>query len=671
MRTDGPRLRLAVLGIVAVSLFAALFTRLWYLQVLASPQYELQATALQRRIVVEPAPRGRILDRNGTVLVDNRLSYIVSLDRQLLADLDDGEQADLLSRLVAELAPVEPGITVEVIEQRLSSNRFSPYTPVPVATEIPEQLAVRLTERKDDFAGVMDVEARAIRHYPYGRLASHVLGYVGSINDEEFALRQDSQPGEYQLTDEIGKAGVEATYEPDLRGTPGRTVYEVDANGNTVRELPGSRPPVAGDDIVLSIDIGIQAMAEQALEEALVAARERRVTRGNPPNAAPAGSVVLTDVNEGSVVAMASFPDFDASTFVDGIDQTEWDALTWPGSFNPLVNRAIDGQYAPGSTFKLVTAYGGLQSGLITPEYTFNDRGFYTIPNCRGSSCTVNNAGRTPYGMVDMREALTVSSDAYFYEIGARAWFGRDQVGDPIQDAAEVFGFGADTGVPLPNEKSGRVMTPEEYARRSADNPTAFPDGQWQAGDNVNIAIGQGEMLVTPLQLANAYGALANGGTLLAPNIVREVRRSGTDEVVRSFEPRALRRIEFAPGWREAFVDGFVGVTTDEDGTAAGTFSGFPNWLVAGKTGTAQVGGKADTAVFAAFAPADAPRYAAAAFLEESGFGGVAAAPLVRRILEPLATGAMPAVTAGVGVDGYAVTLPEQPDPFAEGDVVD
>jgi penicillin-binding protein 2 len=231
--------------------------------------------------------------------------------------------------------------------------------------------------------------------------------------------------------------------------------------------------------------------------------------------------------------------------------------------------------------------------------------------------------------------------------------------------------MGADTGVPLPNERSGRVMTPEEYAARHEDNPTAFPDGEWQAGDNVNIAIGQGEMLVTPLQLANAYGTLANGGTLHQPNIVREIRVAGTEEVVRSIEPRVLRQIEFRPGWREALVDGFVGVTTNSEGTAVGTFSGFPNWLVAGKTGTAQVSGRADTAVFAAFAPANAPRYAAAAFLEESGFGGVAAAPLVRRILEPLALGAPPVVQDGIPPFGYSVALPEQSDPFSEGDVVD
>lgn len=663
------RMRLIVVQAIVLSLFVTLFARLWYLQVLAAPEYQLQATANQQRVVIEPAPRGRILDRNGVVLVDNELSYVVSLDRRLLAELDDDGRADLLDRLVAELAPVEPGVTVEALERRLESNRFSPYTPVPVAEDIPEQLAVYLTEHAADFDGVVKVESRAIRTYPYGRLASHVLGYVGAINDEEFAELRGS-PEQYQLTDEIGKAGVERTYEQDLRGTPGRRVLEIDARGNTVGELSYT-PPVAGDDVVLSIDATVQAVAETALREELARARDRRVSRGNPPNVAPAGSVVVTNPSDGSVVAMASFPDIDPRTFTDGIDDVEWATLNDPAAYYPLINRAIEGQYAPGSTFKLVTSFAGLQSGLITPEYVWRDQGVYRIPNCRGASCIFRNAGSRPYGNVDLREALTVSSDTYYYDIGARAWFARDRVGDPIQDASRLFGLGADTGVPLPNEKSGRVMTPEEFAERHERNPEAFERGTWQAGDNVNIAIGQGEMLVTPLQLANAYATLANGGTLHAPNIVLEVRKAGTDEVVRRMEPRVIRQIDIPPAWRQALVDGFVGVTTQADGTASGTFAGFPNWTVAGKTGTAQVAGKADTAVFAAFAPAEAPQLAVAAFLEESGFGGVAAAPLVRRILEPVAEGTPPRIDPDESPFGYSIRLPEPPDPFSEGDVVD
>ncbi len=673
MTNDTPRLRIGIIGIVAVSLFGALFARLWYLQVLASPEYQLQATANQQRVIIEPAPRGRILDRNGVVLVDNRLSYVATLDRQRLAALEDAERTDLLTRLVAELVPVEATLTVDELEARVASDRFSPYTPVPVVEDVPESLAIYLTEHRADFADVVQVDARAIRSYPFGRTASHVLGYVGAINDEEFASRRDS-PDRYQLTDEIGKSGVERTFEEDLRGTPGTRVLEVDRAGNTVSELSYT-PPVPGHDLHLSVDVTIQAIAEQALEEELLNARERRVSRGNDPNVAPAGSVVVESTTDGSIVAMASYPDFDPSTFTDGIDQTEWTALTGEGSYAPFTNRAIAGQYAPGSTFKLITAYAALSSGLRAPADVFHDVGSYRIPNCSGGTCIKYNAGRTPYGNVDLAEAITVSSDAYFYEIGARAWFERDRVGDPIQAAAELFGMGADTGIALSNELSGRVMTPEEYAARHEADPEIFTDGEWQAGDNVNISIGQGEMLTTPMQLANAYVALANGGTLLSPNIALRVTEAGSDVLVRSYAARVIRSVPFDPTWHEALMRGFAGVTGSEEprGTAYTTFSGFPEgFVVSGKTGTAQVAGKADTAVFVGMGPAPAgqpPPYVAAAFLEESGFGGVAAAPVVRLIFAPIAD---PSIRPTVGPGGVlSEPLAESADPLAGGDVLD
>ena len=682
MRSDSPRLRIAIIGIVAVSLFAALFARLWYLQVLATEEFQVQATANQRREIIEPAPRGRILDRNGVVLVDNRLSFVASLDRQVLRELDDDERTGVLERLVTELAayptPNEPPITVAVLEQRLRSDRFSPYTPVPVAEDISEELAVYLTEHSDDFLGALHVESRAIRTYPYGRVAAHVLGYVGAINDDEFNSPEIREsPLRYQLTDEIGKSGVELTYESELRGQTGLRILEVDAEGDTVQELPGGSAPVAGHDIVLTIDVNEQAVAEQALREELDRARGRPV-RSGPAQLAPAGSVVVLDPADGSVVAMASYPDYDPSAFSDGIDQVEWDFLRDPANHNPFINRAIEGQYAPGSTFKLITAYAALSNGLLTPETPWPDGGIYRIPNCTGDSCIKRNAGSRSYGRVDLRRALTVSSDTYFYDIGARFWFGRDEYGDGIQAASELFGLGTDTLVPLPNEKAGRVMTPEEYAERHEDNPEAFPDGVWQAGDNVNIAIGQGEMLTTPIQLANAYAALGNGGTLFAPNIAREVREAGSDVVTRTFEPRIVRQITFDPAWHAALMEGFVGVTTSGEGTATGSFLGFPFWTVAGKTGTAQVGGRADTAVFVGMGDVSSgatPRYVAAAFLEESGFGGVAAAPLVRRIFEPLADpSVMPTVTGDTTSPfGYTLSTPlvQGSDPLSEGDVLD
>jgi penicillin-binding protein 2 len=669
MRSDTPRLRLGIIGIVAVSLFAALFTRLWYLQVMVSPEYQLQATANQRREVVVAAPRGRILDRNGVVLVDNRLSFVASLDRQVLDELEDDQRAEVLDRLVTRLVDTEPGITREVLETRLASDRFSPYTPVPVADDIPEDEAIYLTEHGEDFAGALHVEARAIRTYPYGSLAAHVLGYVGPINDEEYEARRQS-PLDYQLTDEIGKGGVEQTYEEVLRGQPGRRVLEVDAEGSTIRELD-AEPPVAGRDLYLSIDVTVQAVAEVSLQEELDRARGRRMTDGRT-QAAPAGSVVVEDPNDGSILAMASFPTFNPASFTDGIDDAEWAYLNAEANHYPLINRAIQGQYAPGSTFKLVTGFAGLQSGAITPESTYADGGVYRVPNCTGGTCTFRNAGSRRWGRVDLRRAITVSSDVYFYDLGARFWIERATYGDPIQDAANLFGFGADTGVPLANELSGWIPTPENTLQRHEENPTAFPYGEWYTGNNINIAVGQGDVVATPLQLANAYAALANGGHLNQPNVAREVRDPADDEIIEAIAPTEIRTIEFAPGWREALMDGFVGVTQSGEGTANGTFAGFPNLTVAGKTGTAEVDGKADTSLFVGMMPAEQPRFVGAAILEESGFGGAAAGPLIRRIFEALAD---PALTPTVEPDaqdqrGYrlSIPLPEAADPFASSD---
>jgi penicillin-binding protein 2 len=672
MRADTPRLRLGILGIVAVSLFAALFARLWYLQVLASPTYQLQATANQRREVVEPAPRGRILDRNGIVLVDNRLSFVASLDRRVLRELDDPERASVLQRLVDELAPVDPNVSVEVLERRLASDRYSPYLPVPVADDIPEELAVYLTEHRADFGGALHVDARAIRTYPYGTLAAHLLGYVGAINEEEHEARRDS-PLEYQLTDEIGKSGVELTYEDVLRGQPGRRTLEVDAEGNTIQQLE-YQEPVAGRDLYLTIDVTVQAVAEVSLEEELLRARGRRLRDGTTQGA-PAGSVVVEDPNDGSVIAMASYPTYNPATLTDGIDEGEWTYLNDPANHYPLINRAIQGDYAPGSTFKLVTAYAGLASGAITPETTIDDTGSYRVPNCSGGRCTFYNSGNHAYRRVNLQRALTVSSNVYFFGLGARFWIERGTYGDAMQQAAVQFGFGAESGIPLPSEHDGWIPTPENTLQRHEENPTAFPYGDWYTGNNINVAVGQGDVLSTPLQLTNAYATLANGGRLNQPNVAREVRDRATDSVVDVIEPAVIRTVEFAPGWRETMMAGFTGVTQSGEGTASGTFEGFPNWAVAGKTGTAEVQGRAYTSIFVGMAPAEAPQYVGVAILEEAGFGGQAAAPLIRRILESIAD---PALTPTVAPDaanpanprGFAlsIALPEAADPLASGD---
>lgn len=635
MNTDNPRLRLGILGLVVVSLFATLFARLWYLQILAHEEFAQQANANRERVILEQAPRGRILDNLGRVLVNNRMSIVVTVDRGKLPKEGDPERDALLTRLSDEINYYTgKATTKEEIERRLKDVRYSPYTPVPVIEDVPPELEIFLDERHEEFGDAIAVTSATIRNYPLGRTASHILGYVGSITQEELDTRKED-PKTYSLDDEIGKTGVERSYENELRGTPGKRVLEVDARGNTIRQLSYA-PPTPGNDLVLTINADVQATAEKALVEELQNARNTRNSDGSY-NTSPAGSTVVLDPNSGQIIALASYPDFDPAEFTKPIPTPRWEELNDPSGFFPLNNRAIQGQYAPGSTFKLVTAYAGLSSGAIAPNSAINDPGFFTVPGCRGEQCTFRNAGTKANGYVNVTRALTVSSDVFFYTLGARFWTERGAFGDPIQKAATQFGFGAETGVPLPAEQAGWVPTPDNKKQRNEKNPTAFPYGDWFTGDNVNLSIGQGDLVVTPLQLANAYAMMANGGTLFSPNIAMKVV-SPAGALVRSIDPRVLRTVPITQEERETIMTGLIGVTTQASGTAYAAFLGFPgDWQVAGKTGTAQVTGGSDNALFAGVGPADAPRYVSVAVLENSGFGAVHAAPLVRRVFQGLA----------------------------------
>lgn len=628
MTADTSRLRLAIVGIIALSLFAALFTRLYFLQVLAAPEYKLAAEANQVRVVSEPAPRGRILDRNGVVLVDNRASNVVAVDRSQVRDED--ERNDLLTRLAVVL-----GVTPDELRERYADQRVSPYTPVPVAEDVSEDVLVMLRERRDEFPAVV-AERVAVRTYPLGQLAAHVLGYVGEINDEELS----ENPGEYELGDTVGKAGVEKVYEDDLRGVDGEQRIEVDAQGVPIRVLE-RRPAVQGHDIVLSIDVNAQRAAEDALRQGLESARGRPFEDNNVRLGllvADAGSVVAMDAKEGTIVAMASYPTFDPAQLVNGITQAEADMLFGDDSGAPFTNRAIQGQYAPGSTWKLVTADAAVRSGLIPPEFSLHDPGTYTIPgDCTGRGCLRQNAGRRAFGRVDMRRALSVSSDVYFYNIGGELWQRRDQFGEtPVQDVAAMLGFGETSGVPLPSEARGRLATPALREQLHQDRPDLFPTERWFTGDNVSLAIGQGDLTTTPLQIANAYATYGNNGTRFSPNIALRVQRQD-GELVREITPRA-RRVDIPQRARDAVMAGLTSAVQDEEGTAFNAFEGWPHdqFPIAGKTGTAQAPPKQDTALFAAMAPAYDPKYVVTVVMEQSGFGAAAAAPVSRRVFGQL-----------------------------------
>jgi penicillin-binding protein 2 len=616
--SESPRLRLAIVGVVVVSLFSALFARLWYLQVLDSSTFVTAATSNQIRLVYEDAPRGRILDRNGLVLVDNRRTQAITVNRNELNKLDDADEVK--GRLAALL-----NLSREELDKRIADVRYSQYKPIPVAEgdAVPEELYIYVKEHQADFPSV---EATIVseRTYPNDppTLAAHVLGYVGEINDREL---EDRKKLGYRLGDSLGKAGVERVYEDRLRGSPGVTKLQVNSAGEVVKGEPlAIKDPTPGQDIRLTIDLNIQRLAEESLAQGLEAARNAVDRNDGGHFEAPAGSVVVTDPRDGSVVAMASYPTYNPGEFINGIKRDVFAAFNDPASHYPLNNRAIQGQYAPGSTFKLVTAVAALENGMIAGNTSITDPGFFKVPGCSGEKCEFQNSGRKAWGRVDLRRAITVSSDVYFYALGSRFHRERSNLPQGLEEVARKFGLDEPTGIPLPSDKGGVIPDPT-WKKKLCENPkVGCLDDRWFTGDSINMAIGQGDVLVTPLQLANTYATFANGGTLFQPKLL-------VDEPA-----KPIREVGLTPAMRQPILDGLKGVVAKEEGTAYYAFAGFPDdvFPVAGKTGTAQVNKKHDTAVFAAFAPADSPQYAISVIMEEAGFGGTTAAPVARRIFQ-------------------------------------
>ena len=677
--------RLYVIGIVAVCLLAGLFARLWYLQVLEREELQTAAAANILRVVHSEAPRGRIFDAGGRILVDNRVVQVVTVDRlEFRAALDESEQREVLLEL-AEIISRSGRLTkVRHISERLASLEFGPFDRVPVAFDIDPDLLLYLGERPDLFPGVA-VEERTVRSYPYGELAAHLLGYVGPLTQSEYRAqnasidRSDPLAKTYQPGDEIGKSGVERIFETELRGVPGVRVFEVNRLDEIVKvHHDKGRAPIPGNDVHLTVDLDIQSLLERELRRGLDEARRQEQPSEDLDAAdfvASAGAAVALDPRDGSILAMASFPTFDPRDFVNGISQRQFNELTAEENFSPILNRAIQGLYAPGSTFKLVTAYAAITQGvigadgssLIGADEFYNDTGTYRYPFCVEESDTC--VFESPYCCgrgVDLRDAITVSSDTYFYRLAGEGFFRRPRpLDEGIQETARAFGLGASTGIPLPHERSG-VVPDRAYYDYQFDQGVFLRGGeQWFAGDTINLAIGQGNLLMTPLQVANLYAVLASSGRVHQPNIATKITDRG-GEVTEEFGPRLLREVEWTAEVASPLLDGMNGVTAynlpgaaSEEarlrGTAYEAFNlpaeggvDFPleAWPVAGKTGTAEKQGKADFAWFAAFGPASwpergfrhTPEVVVAMVLEEAGFGGDAAAPPVARVLLPIAT---------------------------------
>ena len=640
--SENPGLRLSVVGIVALSLFAALFVRMYTLQVLQRSDFQQVATDNRLRIVHQQAPRGRILDRNQTVLVDSHevLQVVADVRELPSAEAAPDERARVLGLLAQRLTTDDAPVTVASLEDALKENLIDPFAPVALVTDVTDDVMVSVMERQSELPGI-SVRRTTVRQYPYGSLGAHVLGYVGSISQEKLdQIDEDTDgrnPLDYEPGDEIGRSGIEGAYEDVLRGQPGQTAYEVDSAGNIVRVVPElTEAPVPGHDLLTTLDVNVQYLAETEL------ATRMDVVEDTYPEAG--GSVVVLDPNTGGVVAMASYPTFNPNDFLNGISQEQYAALADPNGPLPLLNRAVAGEYAPGSTFKPFTALAAIDNGVRTPADTVNDPGEYQAQNCEGDTCTFRNDESVPHGAVNLARSLTVSSDYYYYQIGDILWLRRDEVGEEaLQDTARMFGFGHTTGIELGEERDGVVPTPERKIRNHEENPTAFPYGDWLSGDNINLSIGQGDLLVTPLQLANAYGALANGGNVWRPHLATAVGDPVDQgiQVTERFDPALIGRYNLTPATRAPIVEGLVGVTSSGEGTALRAFENNPpGYPVAGKTRTAQVSGKGNTSVFAGFGPVvpdHLPDYVAAAILEQAGYGGDVAAPLIARIFAGLA----------------------------------
>jgi penicillin-binding protein 2 len=517
--------RLGSLALFVATLFLALLVRLVFLQ---TTQQQAMAAKAQRNYsasVSVPTIRGRVLDCRGRILIDNVPVNVVRLDVSRIPT-GSGARARTLVRLRTAL-----GIPFDQLEAALANPKNSTLEPVEIARGVPESTVVYLQEHPELFPGIDTIRTWR-RVYPYKKLAAHVLGYVGRVTEQETDAASNQLA--YQSYDFIGKAGIEKSFEKELRGVPGRIRIIRNANGKILQRIAVS-DPTPGKDVRLTICVELQQLAESTLRQGLKAARQNYFTetRTGPTRAgdglikATAGGVVVLDVNDGSVLAMASYPDFDPRDFVDGISEASYAKLTDPSQHSPLTNRVVAGSYAPGSTFKIVTAVAALktQNGdkpMLTPYTPYDDNGSFVVPSlCKDNNkCRWSNAGNAALGRLNLQSALRVSSDAYFYKLAYDFY----QVDSPnnvenIQKTAREFGFGKRTGIRLPEESAGIVPDKARLARLHKEAPAKFPRGKFQLGDTINVAIGQGDTLATLLQLGRAYAALANGGVVMETRI--------------------------------------------------------------------------------------------------------------------------------------------------------
>lgn len=605
------RFRIVVAAIVVALCFGILFVRFLLLQVLRYDHYHTLAENNRISLVPVVPSRGLILDRNGVILAENFFAYTLEITPSKAHDVEKTIAG------LSELVEISSNDRKQFNKLRAETHNFES---VPIRTHLKEDEAARFAANSYRFPGV-EIHSRLFRHYPLGKLGSHITGYIGRINDKDvMALEKSGDSANYRGSDHIGKGGLEQSYERDLHGATGFQQVEVDADGRAVRVLASS-PPVAGNNLMLSVDIKLQKLAEEAFAN-------RR------------GALVALDPANGEVLAFVSMPGFDPNLFVDGIDAENWKLLN-DSRDKPLISRPLRGAYPPGSTFKPFVALAGLQNGKRLPPFSINDPGYFTLP---GSSHHYRDWKTEGHGNVDVVRAITVSCDTFFYGLALELGI------DKLAGFVGHFGFGKATGIDIEGERSGLLPTPEWKQKRYKQ--------QWFAGETVITGIGQGYTLATPLQLAFATAMLANNGVGVRPHLVRSIRDSQSGQI-RNLPAQPLERIPLEANNLQLVKQGMVAVT-QPGGTAAVAGAG-ASYSIAAKTGTAQVVGIAqgqkynanlideyhrDHALFIAYAPAEAPRIALAVIIENGGHGGSAAAPIARKVMDYYLLGKTPAPSA-------------------------
>ena len=602
------QVRLGVAGALVLAAFAILFGRFFYLQVIQHQYYDTKAE--DNRIAIRPITpnRGLILDRNGVVLARNYSAYTLELTLSKIPDLEGTINA------LATLVDIQPRDRRRFQKLREESKGQDNLTLRSRLTD--EEVAV-LAVNRYRFPGV-DIKGRLFRQYPLGELASHVVGYIGRIDDRDVEkIEESDEAGNYKGTDHIGKTGLEQKYERPLHGTTGFEQVETDASGRivprgtNVRNLAPTTPPRPGNDLTLTLDIRLQEVAERALGE-------------------NRGALVAIEPATGGILAFVSKPGYDPNLFIDGIDPANWDTLN-NSPDHPLNNRALTGLYAPGSTFKPYMALAALELGKRTPTQTIFDPGYFMFGNNRFRDDKANG-----HGHVDMYKSIVVSCDTYYYTLAS------DIDIDIIASFIGQFGFGAKTGIDVEGEFIGVLPSREWKLKRFKSTPL---QQRWFPGETISVGIGQGYNSYTPLQLAQAVATLANDGVMYRPHFVDYIQNPITGERT-TVEPQVAKTIPLKAKNLEVIKHAMVGV--NKEGTGARAFAG-AGYVSAGKTGTSQVVALSknekyseatvaehlrDHALFIAFAPADNPRIALAVLVENAGFGARAAAPVARKVLD-------------------------------------